>query len=189
MNIKYKDKYLIKPREDGKREDTLLAIEYSDEQIKEMLNNGYFLFDDDDFQKLIGNAEKKYSIAMNGTIYETPPYIPSLDELKQAKINEFKNKRDTLEVEPIEYNGSLFDFDDKARDRINSAIIALDITKGSIEWTTADNTNVTVTANDLKAIVAAVAVRSNELHIKYRELKELVEACTTKEEVDKITWE
>lgn len=113
----------------------------------------------------------------------------TLDELKADKINEFKNIRDAEEVKPIAYNGNLFDFDDKARDRINSAIIALDITGQSIEWTTADNTNVLVTANDLRGVVANVAVRSNELHVKYRELKEQVEACTTKEELENISWE
>lgn len=124
-----------------------------------------------------------------GEYYEcvaTP--APSLGELKQAKINELKTIRDTEEVKPIAYNGNLFDFDDKARDRINSAIIALSITGQSIEWTTADNTNALVTADDLRGVVANVAVRSNELHVRYRELKELVEACTTKEELDIIQW-
>ena len=113
---------------------------------------------------------------------------PSLDELKQAKINELKTTRDTLETEPIEYNGSRYDYDDKARDRINAAIIALDISGQSIEWTTADNTNVAVTAQDLRNIIAAVAVRSNDLHVKYRNLKEQVLTCTTAEEVAEIVW-
>lgn len=113
---------------------------------------------------------------------------PSLDELKQSKINDFKSIRDTEEVKPIVYNGNLFDYDDKARDRINSAIIALDITGQSIEWTTADNTNVLVTADDLRGVVANVAVRSNQLHAKYRELKEQVLACETAEEVAEIVW-
>ena len=113
---------------------------------------------------------------------------PSLDELKAQKINEFKNIRDTEEVKPIAYNGNLFDFDEKARDRINSAITALSITGQSIEWTTADNTNVAVTAQDLRNIIAAVALRSNALHVKYRELKEQVLACSTAEEVAEIVW-
>lgn len=114
---------------------------------------------------------------------------PTLDELKAKKINEFKAIRDTEEVKPIAYNGNLFDFDEKARDRINSAIIALSITGQSIEWTTANNTNVAVTAQDLRGVVANVAVRSNQLHAKYRELKEQVENCTTKEELDSIKWD
>ena len=112
----------------------------------------------------------------------------TIEQLKQDKINEFKNIRDTEEVKPIAYNGNLFDFDGKARDRINSAIIALDITGQSIEWTTADNTNVVVTAQDLRNIIAAVALRSNDLHVKYRELKEQVLACSAAEEVAEIVW-
>ena len=112
----------------------------------------------------------------------------TLEQLKQDKLLEFKSIRDTKEVKPIAYNGNLFDYDDKARDRINSAIIALSITGQSIEWTTADNTNVLVTADDLRGVIAAVAMRSNELHAKYRELKELVLACTTKEQLEKIEW-
>lgn len=133
--------------------------------------------------------------ANNATIEDKGEYYecvaipaPSIDELKQAKINELKTIRDNEEVKPIEYNGNSYDYDDKARDRINSAIIALSITGQSIEWTTADNTNVTVTADDLRGIIAAVAMRSNELHAKYRELKEQVLACTTAEEVAKIAW-
>lgn len=114
--------------------------------------------------------------------------VPTLDELKTQKLTELKTIRDTEEVKPIEYNGNLFDYDDKARDRINSAIIALDITGQSIEWTTADNTNVLVTADDLRGVVANVAVRSNTMHVKYRQLKEQVNACANKEEIDAIQW-
>lgn len=135
------------------------------------------------------NETQLATIEDKGEYYECVAIpAPSLDELKQAKINELKTIRDTEEIKPIEYNGNLFDFDDKARDRINSAIIALSITGQSIEWTTADNTNVAVTAQDLRNIIAAVALRSNDLHIKYRELKEQVLACETAEEVDKIVW-
>lgn len=133
--------------------------------------------------------ENNATIEDKGEYYECVAIpAPSLDELKQDKINELKSTRDTLETEPIEYNGSRYDYDEKARDRINAAIIALDITGQSIEWTTADNTNVAVTAQDLRNIIAAVALRSNDLHIKYRELKEQVLACTTAEEVAKIAW-
>lgn len=190
MNEKYVNMYLIKPAEDGRRADTKLAVECSDSRVEELLSQGYVLIDNDDFQKLIGNAGKPYSIAMDGTVYETPPYVPPLAEVQEQKIAELKAKRDEAEVEPIEYKGNLYDYDDKARDRINAAIIALDVQGegASIEWTTAENTNATVTADDLRGVIATVAVRSNALHIKYRELKEQVLACTTNEEAEAITW-
>lgn len=188
MNPNYINKYLIKPAEDGSREDTKLAVEFSDEQITDFVENGYLVVDDEDFQKLIGNGDKEYCIAMDGSLYEKPPYVQPLADCQQEKIDALKATRDALEVEPIEYDGNLYDYDDKARDRINAAIIALDISGQSIEWTTADNTNVAVTADDLRNIIANVAVRSNILHVKYRELKEQVLACITAEEVAEIVW-
>ena len=59
----------------------------------------------------------------------------------------------------------------------------------SIDWTTATNADVKVTANDLRMVIAAVAVRSNALHTAYRKAKEQVEAATTKEEVENVVLE
>lgn len=111
-----------------------------------------------------------------------------LEVIKQRKIAELKYQRNEKEVEPIEYNRHSFDYDDKARDRISAAIIALDLQGegATIDWTTADNQDVKVTANDLRMIIAAVAVRSNVLHTAYRKAREQVEAAQNKEEVEAI---
>lgn len=120
-------------------------------------------------------------------VYEEEP----LEVLRQRKIAELKYQRDTAEVQPIEYNGHSFDYDDKARDRINAAIIALSLQGegATIDWTTADNADVKVTANDLRMVIAAVAVRSNALHTAYRKAKEQVEAAQNKEEVEAVKLE
>ena len=112
-----------------------------------------------------------------------------LENVKQRKIMELKRQRDTAEVAPIAYNGHSFDYDDKARDRINAAIIALSLQGegATIDWTTADNQDVKVTANDLRMVIAAVAVRSNTLHMAYRKAREQVEATSTAEEVEAVT--
>ena len=117
-------------------------------------------------------------------VYEEEP----IENVKQRKITELKYQRDTAEIAPIAYNGHSFDYDDKARDRINAAIIALELQGegATIDWTTADNADTTVTATDLKMIIAAVAVRSNKLHTAYRIAKEKVEAATTAAEVEAI---
>ena len=114
-----------------------------------------------------------------------------IENVKQRKILMLKRQRDTAEVEPIEYNGHSFDYDDKARDRINAAIIALSLqgADASIDWTTADNQDVKVTANDLRMVIAAVAVRSNKLHTAYRIAKARVEEATTAADVETVTLE
>lgn len=113
-----------------------------------------------------------------------------LEVIKQRKITELKYQRDKAEVTPIEYNGHSYDFDSKARDRISAAIIALELQGegATIEWTTADNADTPVTANDLKMIIAAVAVRSNKLHTAYRVTKEKVEAATTAADVEAVIF-
>ena len=115
----------------------------------------------------------------------------SLESIKEHKILTLKIQRDNLEVEPIAYNGHSYDYDDKARDRINAAIIALELQGegATIEWTTADNEDAVVTAQDLRMIIASVAARSNALHTAYRAAKAKVEAAGTAEEVRAICME
>lgn len=112
-----------------------------------------------------------------------------IEYLKERKIETLKMQRDKAEVEPITYQGYSFDYDSKARERISAAIVALDVqgADASIDWTTADNADVRVTANDLRMVIAAVAVRSNALHVAYRQAKAQVEAAGTADEVRAVT--
>ncbi|WP_337478084.1 DUF4376 domain-containing protein [Phascolarctobacterium succinatutens] len=112
-----------------------------------------------------------------------------IENVKQRKIVELKRQRDVAEVEPVEYGGYLYDYDSQARDRIAAAIIALDVQGdgAKISWTTADNEDAVVTAQDLRMIIASVAARSNKLHTAYRAAKAQVEAASTAEEVEAIT--
>lgn len=112
-----------------------------------------------------------------------------IENIRARKIMELKRQRDDAEVEPVAYDGHLYDYDSKARDRIAAAIIALDMQGdgAKISWTTADNEDAVVTAQDLRAIVAAVAVRSNLLHIAYRTAKAQVEAAQSKAKIDTIS--
>jgi len=113
----------------------------------------------------------------------------SLESVKEHKILTLKIQRDNLEVEPITYNGHIYDYDSKARDRISAAIIALELQGegATIEWTTADNDDAVVTAQDLRMIIASVAARSNKLHTAYRAAKAKVESASTAEEVESVT--
>lgn len=111
-----------------------------------------------------------------------------IEYFKNRRIEILKMQRDKAEVEPIEYKGNLYDYDEKARDRINAAIIALSLqeTTATIGWTTADNKDVAVTADDLRMVIASVAMRSDKLHTAYRVAKEKVLKATTVEEVEAV---
>lgn len=116
------------------------------------------------------------------------PSIP-LDELKAIKIESLKKQRSELEEAPVEYKEKLWDFDSKSRDRINAAIMALEVSDiESITWTSYDDTSADLTIVDLKTIIAIAALRGDSIHKKYRELRDAVNAATTEEEVNNISY-
>ena len=160
-------------------------------------------------EELIAKAEREYpgktylqgddsyfnefaagKIYVDGQFIDPPPYVPPLDDVKAAKISELKGIRDAKEVEPIQTDKGIFDYDDKSRDRLAIARQALTDAggTGTIMWTTADNQRVALGVADFAAINGAAAVRSNSLHVLYNELKEQVNTCETVEEVEAIHW-
>lgn len=212
MPLNAKDaRIFIKFNSDGTRDDTRIeganleiiptengeiyaSAIYADGTYDELDLTNYIETSYEDYMLYCGNSPdgKEYIRNMEtGEPMEKPPYVPILDEVKKTKIAALKAERDQKEVLPIEYNGNSFDYDDKARDRINAAIIALDMAgaEATLQWTTADNTNATVTAQDLRNIIAAVAMRSNTLHEQYRVAKEAVNTAGTKEEVEAVNLE
>lgn len=97
-------------------------------------------------------------------------------------------------ISKVVYGGkTLIDLtsDTVTADKLLSGVIALDQqgADAAIAWTTADDNDVTVKAADLRAVIAAVAMRSNALHVKYRTLKHQVQECKTMEELEAIKWE
>lgn len=122
-------------------------------------------------------------------VVEIPP--PSLEEAKTAKINKLKGVRDTKEVEPVQTSKGIFDYDDKSRDRLAIARQSLEDNPSveSIVWTTADNQRIAMTIADFAEVNSMAAYRSNQLHIKYNELKAEVNAAQTVEKVEAITWD
>ena len=141
--------------------------------------------------------KEEYKIKWNGEAWEyeeipvpPEPEPPTLEEVKEQKINELKGVRDAKEMEPVLYAEHKFDFDSKSYERITAAIYALDMqgATSTISWTLADNSSTPVTANDLRGVIAAAAVRSDALHTTYRALKAQVQAAETVDDVNNIMW-
>lgn len=145
----------------------------------------------EDFEKVSFPKEENLTDELlakfNITRYKVAPQ--SLEVIKQCKKNEMKKIRDEKEIEDIEYNGHMFDYDNNAQKRINIAYQVLQ--SGNIDkiiWTTADNQNIEMSANDFIMLLTLVAMRSNTLHVKYRTLSEQIDTCESAEAVINITW-
>lgn len=174
------------------------VIGYTDEEIlnlvdsfdyQTVIDNGGVWFGQDDYNKLIGNANKEY-IYKDGQIVEKPPEPIDIEALKTAKIAEMKAERDNREVQDIEYNGKMFDYDDKSRERLTLSRQSLEDNKTeSILWTCADNTFATLTLEDFKAINTLSATRSTQLHEQYNKLKLLINSLETEEQIKEVTFD
>lgn len=150
------------------------------------------IYNGDDIIELRHRAAREFSgyiYRESETDYVPPSEQKTLKQAKEEKIWQLKSIRDEKEVKPIETDKGVFDYDDKARDRLAIARQALtDNGGGTITWTTADNQRVEMAIADFVRINGAAAMRSNALHVKYNELKERVNAAQTVEEVNSIQW-
>ena len=109
-----------------------------------------------------------------------------LDEAKARYIKAAKAYRDSQEVTPVTYNGNTFDYDDKVRERLLIARTAIEDAggTGTIDWTLADQSRVTIGLDDFKGINATAAARSNTLHVNYTTTKAALLAAETVEEME-----
>lgn len=122
-----------------------------------------------------------------------PPYIPpepTIEEAKQAKWEEIKARRDAEEQSGCPYMGSILDSDSLSVQRINTAVQAAQVIGESfaVDWTMKDNTVIHMTYADVLGMPTALAVFSNELHMKAREKREQINNANTKEEIEAIVW-
>lgn len=136
-------------------------------------------------EKAIADIPIRFREAVS-KLLETPKSV--IGYTQQLKIAEFKHLRNSEEQSPIDYGGHRWDIDDKSLQRINGAIIAL-ADGGTINWTGADDEIIEgVTAVNLKGVIAATAVRANELHEKYRVLREQLNNAQTLGEARAVKW-
>lgn len=115
----------------------------------------------------------------------------TLQEIKDAKWESIKLERETRETGTFQWNGHTIDAD---KARINGASTGALIANGagvpySDAWTLADNSTISVTGDDILAMGVALLQHVSACHARARDLRLLIEAATTKDQVDAITWE
>lgn len=104
--------YLCKFDENGRRGETRLSVDYTDEQKEEMLKNGYVEIDEEDWSYYVGNK----GMGDNGTGYirvdgkpvSAPAYVPT----KEEKLAQLDAKYDSDKAQLREYIGNALLLDD-----------------------------------------------------------------------------
>ena len=135
-----------------------------------------------------------FVVRFNGDkwIYEEIPQEPepTLAELKEQKRIEINRARDAEEQGGFEYLGKVFDSDQVSCIRMSSAAQAMQFApdNATITWTTQDNSTIDLNKSQLMGLVVALAQWSNVCHQKATSLKAQIDACASKEELDKIVW-
>jgi len=114
----------------------------------------------------------------------------TLDDVKADKKEEINRRRDIEEKSGFMFMGKMFDSDSLAVKRIGivfqAALVADDTF--TIDWTTQDGSVMSLSKANVMMLPATMAMVANNLHVKGRTLKAQVEAATTAEEVDAISW-
>ena len=119
------------------------------------------------------------------TINQTLEYLP-LYECKEIALSIIKTKREESIIEPIN-NIQVSTLQD--RESIQGSIEyfeTLSQGKGTITWTMKDNMEQDLSLEDLKGALDAYIIRKAQSFIEYQTKKQLIENCTTAEELEAI---
>lgn len=150
------------------------------------------------------NEEVSALYAADGFIPGDPPasysmryingaWVLPVDVAKDVARGRINAARNAAERAGFTAYGKPFDADDKAIQRVSVAAQAAQMAifanqPFSIDWTCADNTTITLTAEQLVELPVIMAQAANGLHVHGRSLKAQIDAATTIEEIEAITW-
>lgn len=138
-------------------------------------------------------ATNNYIRGEEGKPVKRLTYVPTLTELKAVKWAEIKTERDRLEQSGVPYLSKVLDSDTISVQRIAIAVQAAQAAIAAeqpftLEWTTQDNTPLTMDAEQAVGMSVALAMYSDSLHQTARTLREKIEAAETAEELEAIKW-
>lgn len=165
---------------------------------KELLKEGYEWVDDSIYQKLLGNFDGTEYIKKDNEFIPKPPYEPSLEELKEEKLQEakleFANKRDAIRWVKVDGTHTYgFDCANDDITNFNAAFLGLsnDLNKSGKAfykvWIEEDTKGVVALNLEQMSLVYNTVRNSQfEAYAWYERIKQQIEACPTKEGLDKI---
>lgn len=126
-----------------------------------------------------------------GEIEIDPDPDAVLDAAKKEMRRRINAERDLQEAKPFSYLGKRFDADERSVTRIMGAVQAAQAALAagapfSVDWVCADNTVVTLDAQQTIALPAALSQRVYAVHMHGRALKAQVEAAASLDDLAAI---
>ena len=113
----------------------------------------------------------------------------SLEDHKTAQWTLIKAARSEAEFGGFTWDGSMFDSDQVSQARIQGAVLlATSNPDFVVDWTLADNTVRSLTADDLIAISQALGEHISLQHTRARNARALLDQATTLSEVQSISF-
>lgn len=164
----------------------LLAMNTLDESIYIDSDDQYDLTDYYDFVSKqflsVGNQPTSNHVFDYGLKQWIDPR--SFTELKAQKWTLLKHQRDLFEFSGFLFEGIIYDSDQVSQGRILGAMLA----GQSQTWTTADNSTIELSAEQLKSLYAALQMHVAIAHERGRIAREAIQAATTKEQIEAIVF-
>lgn len=205
-NIHYQ---VIEPQEiiEINEEGTKIITGYTDEVIinlvddfdyQKCLDEGYEWISDKIYQKLLGNFDGQEYIKSDDTYIPKPPYEPSLDELKEIKLNKagelFAQKRDAIRWVKVD-DSNTYGFDCVSEDITNflAAYTFLDtqVEKSNTTmykvWLDKENKGIVeLNLEQMSKVFNDVRTSQFEAYAWYENIKQQINNCQSKEELNAI---
>lgn len=127
--------------------------------------------------------------------YSTKTWIDprSIQDIRNLQWETIKTERDRTEFGTFEYNGMIFDGDVNAQRRLNTYIsisksALLNNQPFSAQFILANNSVVELTSEDFVNIELAKANSVAAAFVKGTQLRQIIEAAHTKEEIKAVVW-
>lgn len=117
----------------------------------------------------------------------------TLQQVKDQKWEQIKRDRDAAINAPLSTPYGVFDADANSRANIANAVLYLQTleqqgTPGTINWTLADNTTITLNYAEMSEVGLLLGQRTNAAYDTARALRAQIDAATTIPEVEAIHW-
>ena len=160
--------------------------------FKDENNNTYVLDTLGDDNYWVKNIENIHGVTLTEITEDEYNVLinPTLDDVKEQKINDLKatrNQKTDAIVVTLD-SGTVLNGDEASQDRMSRAIAVLPDDITAVDWIDYNNATVQLTKPDLQEALQKAGQAQTNIFTTYNDLRSQVNAATTVDDVDAITW-